>query len=143
VRSRRGVGAACRGGEGARRGRGSKARGRALAEGRRKGGENGKKEKKKRKEKRKGGERKKGNLRKKGKKRIKGKEKLEENFGENREIRKRIFGGISRFSGAGVISGTAVMARRASRRHRGKPGIPSEVADSGAGAARSERRWPE
>jgi hypothetical protein len=67
---------------------------------------------------------------------------LEENFGENREIMKRIFGGISRFSGAGVISGTAVMARRAGQRDRGKPGIPGEVADSSAGAARGERQWP-
>jgi hypothetical protein len=35
------------------------------------------------------------------------------------------------------------MARRAGRRDRGKSGIPDEVADSGAGAARGERRWPE
>jgi hypothetical protein len=33
-----------------------------------------------------------------------------------------------------------VMARRAGRRDRGKYGIPGEVADSGAGAARGERR---
>jgi hypothetical protein len=35
------------------------------------------------------------------------------------------------------------MARRADRRDRGKSGIPGEVADNGAGAARDERRWPE
>jgi hypothetical protein len=35
------------------------------------------------------------------------------------------------------------MARRAGRRDRGKSGILSKVADSGAGAARGERRWPE
>jgi hypothetical protein len=35
------------------------------------------------------------------------------------------------------------MARQAGRRDRGKPGIPGKVADSGAGAARGERRWPE
>jgi hypothetical protein len=43
----------------------------------------------------------------------------------------------------GVISGTTVMARKGGRRDRGKPGIPGEVADSGAGAARGEWRWPE
>jgi hypothetical protein len=36
-----------------------------------------------------------------------------------------------------------VMARRTGRRDRGMRGIPGEVADSGAGAARGERRWPE
>jgi hypothetical protein len=46
------------------------------------------------------------------------------------------------FSGFGVISRTAVMARRAGRRDRGKPGILGKVADSSAGAARGERRWP-
>jgi hypothetical protein len=51
--------------------------------------------------------------------------------------------GFSGFSGAGVISGTAVMARRAGRRDRGKPGIPGEVADSGAVAVCGERWWPE
>jgi hypothetical protein len=35
------------------------------------------------------------------------------------------------------------MARKGGRRDRGKPGIPGEVADSGAGAARGEWRWPE
>jgi hypothetical protein len=35
------------------------------------------------------------------------------------------------------------MARRDGWRGRGKPGIPGKVADSGAGAARGERRWPE
>jgi hypothetical protein len=44
---------------------------------------------------------------------------------------------------AGVISGTTVMARRAGRRDRGKPGIPGKVADNSVGAARGERRWPE
>jgi hypothetical protein len=67
---------------------------------------------------------------------------MEQNFGENREIRKRIFGGISRFSDAGVIFVTMVMARRGGRRDHGKPGIPGEVADNGAGAARGEWRWP-
>jgi hypothetical protein len=33
------------------------------------------------------------------------------------------------------------MARRAGRWDRGKSGIPSEVADNGAGAACGERRW--
>jgi hypothetical protein len=80
--------------------------------------------------------------RKREKEKKKVKEKREENFGKNREIRKRIFCGVSRFSGAGVISGTTVMARRAGRRDRGKLGIPGEVADSGAVAARGERRWP-
>jgi hypothetical protein len=42
-----------------------------------------------------------------------------------------------------VIFGTTVMARRTGRRDRGMPGIPGDVADSGTGAARSERRWPE
>jgi hypothetical protein len=49
---------------------------------------------------------------------------------------------FSRLSGAGVISGTTVMARRAGQRDRGKSGILGKVADSGAGAARGERRWP-
>jgi hypothetical protein len=35
------------------------------------------------------------------------------------------------------------MARRIGRRDRGMPGIPGEVADSGTGAARGERWWPE
>jgi hypothetical protein len=51
--------------------------------------------------------------------------------------------GFSGFSGVGVIFGTAMMARRADRRDRGKPGIPGKVADSGTWAARGERRWPE
>jgi hypothetical protein len=50
---------------------------------------------------------------------------------------------FSRFSGGGVISGSAVMARRAGRRDRGKPGFPSKVADSDAGAAHGEWRWPD
>jgi hypothetical protein len=51
--------------------------------------------------------------------------------------------GFPGFSDISVISGTAVMARRTGRRDRGKSGIPGEVADSGARAARGERRWPE
>jgi hypothetical protein len=51
--------------------------------------------------------------------------------------------GFPGFSDTGVISGTAVMARRAGRRDRGKSRIPGEVADSGTGAARGERWWPE
>jgi hypothetical protein len=51
--------------------------------------------------------------------------------------------GFLGFSGADVISGTAVTARRADLRDCGKSGIPGDVADSGAGAARGERRWPE
>jgi hypothetical protein len=47
------------------------------------------------------------------------------------------------FSGVSVIFRTAVMARRTDWRDRDMPGIPDEVADSGAGAARGERRWPE
>jgi hypothetical protein len=50
---------------------------------------------------------------------------------------------FSGFSGAGVISRTAVMAWRAGRRDRGKPGIPGKAAESGTGAARGERQWPE
>jgi hypothetical protein len=38
-------------------------------------------------------------------------------------------------SDTGVISGTAVMARRTGRRDRGKSGIPGKVADCGAVAA--------
>jgi hypothetical protein len=49
---------------------------------------------------------------------------------------------FSGLSGASIISGTAVMARLAGRRDRGKSGIPGKVADSGAGAARGERWWP-
>jgi hypothetical protein len=41
--------------------------------------------------------------------------------------------GFSGFSGVSVISWTAVMARRAGRRDRGKSGIPGVVADSGVG----------
>jgi hypothetical protein len=105
-------------------------------------GEKGTRERKERKE-RKKEKRKKKKPKEKGEKRKKVNEKLEENCGENREIRKRIFGGISRFSGANAIFGMAVMARRGGRRDHGKPGIPGEVVDNGVGAARSERRWPE
>jgi hypothetical protein len=34
-----------------------------------------------------------------------------------------------------------VMTRWTSRRDRGMPGISGEVANSGTGAARGERRW--
>jgi hypothetical protein len=51
--------------------------------------------------------------------------------------------GFSGFSGVSVISWTTVMARRAGRRDRDKSGIPGGVADSGDGAARGGRRWPE
>jgi hypothetical protein len=51
--------------------------------------------------------------------------------------------GFSDFSGVGVISGTVVMARRAEQWDDGKLEIPGKVADSGAGAARGERRWLE
>jgi hypothetical protein len=51
--------------------------------------------------------------------------------------------GCPSFSDTGVNSETAVMARRTGRWDRGIPGIPGRVADSGAGAARGERRWPE
>jgi hypothetical protein len=49
----------------------------------------------------------------------------------------RIFLG---FSDTGVNSGTAVMARRTSRRDRGVRRIPGVVADHGAGATRDGRR---
>jgi hypothetical protein len=51
--------------------------------------------------------------------------------------------GFQVFRVLGVISGMAVMARRAGRRDRCKPGIHGEVADSGAVAARGEWRCPE
>jgi hypothetical protein len=51
--------------------------------------------------------------------------------------------GFPGFSNTGVNSETAVMVRRTGRRDRGIPGIPGGVADSGARAARGERRWPE
>jgi hypothetical protein len=51
--------------------------------------------------------------------------------------------GFSGFSGVIVISGTAVMARRAGRRDRDKSGSPGGVVDSGAGVARGGRLWPE
>jgi hypothetical protein len=50
---------------------------------------------------------------------------------------------VSGFSGAGIISGTTVMARQAGRRDRGKSGILGKVGDSGVGAARGEQWWPE
>jgi hypothetical protein len=59
------------------------------------------------------------------------------------ESGKRIFASFPGFSDVGVISGTAVMARRAGRRDRGKSGISGEVADNCVGAAHGERRWPE
>jgi hypothetical protein len=51
--------------------------------------------------------------------------------------------GFPGFSDTGVIFGTTMMARRAGRQDRGKSGIPGEVTDNDAGAARGERRWPE
>jgi hypothetical protein len=45
------------------------------------------------------------------------------------------FAGFFRFPGVGVIFGTAVMARRTNQRDRGVRGIPSTVADRGAGEA--------
>jgi hypothetical protein len=76
---------------------------------------------------------------------VKGKEfrKLRGFLGKLGGREKGIFVGFSDFSGVGVISGMAVMARRAGQWDDGKPEIPGKVADSGAGAARGERRWPE
>jgi hypothetical protein len=54
----------------------------------------------------------------------------------SREIRGRVFCGFSGFLCVTLIFGTAVMARRTSRRDRGVRGIPGAVADRGAGAAR-------
>jgi hypothetical protein len=73
--------------------------------------------------------------------------KKEKGFRELREILGKLGGrekGIlwgSPVLGVGVILGTAVMARRTGWRDRGVHGIPGEVADSGVGAARGERRW--
>jgi hypothetical protein len=53
-----------------------------------------------------------------------------------KEILVEFFG----FSSVGIISGTAVMARRAGQRDRGVRGIPGAVADSGAGVAGDGRR---
>jgi hypothetical protein len=116
--------------------------------GRKEKGKEGKRKRKEEKErrkkigKRKG--RKKGNRGKgKRKKKEKGFKKLGEILGKLGERGKGIFAGFPGFSDAGVISGTSVMARRAGRQDRGKPGIPGKVADNGARAARGERRWPE
>jgi hypothetical protein len=48
--------------------------------------------------------------------------------------------GFPGLSDIAVISGTTVMARRTDRRDRGVRGIPSAVADNGAGAAGGGRR---
>jgi hypothetical protein len=76
---------------------------------------------------------------------VKGKEfrKLRGFLGKLGGREKGIFVGFSDFSGVGVISGTVVMARRAEQWDDGKLEIPGKVADSGAGAARGERRWLE
>jgi hypothetical protein len=86
----------------------------------------------------------------KGKRKIKGKKekdkgigKIGKFLGKTREKGEKILVEFSGFSGAGVISGTTLMARRAGRWDRGKPGIPGKVADSSAGAAHGERRWPD
>jgi hypothetical protein len=115
----------------------AEARGRAwaLAEGRRKEeGKTKRKEKEKGKRKgKKGGE--------KGKKDL---EKIEEILGKKSGGKvKGFFVGFSGFSGAGVISGITVMARRGGRRDRSKPEIPDEVADRGAVVALGgTTRWP-
>jgi hypothetical protein len=84
-----------------------------------------------------------GKRERKEKKKEKGFRKLKEILG-NLGGREKGFVGVFRFLlGVGVIFGTTVMARRTGRRDRGVRGIPSEVADSGAGAARGGRRWPE
>jgi hypothetical protein len=74
---------------------------------------------------------------------LKGFRKLGEILGKLGGRGKRIFVGFPGFSDTGVISGMVVMARRTGWRDRGKSRIPGEVADSGAGAARCERWWPE
>jgi hypothetical protein len=51
------------------------------------------------------------------------------------EKEEKIMVGFFSFSGAGAISGTTVMARRAGRRDRGKTEIPGDVADHGVVAA--------
>jgi hypothetical protein len=110
-------------------------------------------ERKERKE-RKRRERKRGNkeneIRKKGKGKKKKEKRKEKRFRKLGEILgklegrgKRDFVGFSCFSGVSMIFGTAVMARQTGRLDRGMPGIFGEVADSGAGAARCEWRWPE
>jgi hypothetical protein len=128
---------------------------RKKGEGRKKEGKKGKKErggKKKRKEgkvkkekkigKKKGKEK---GIREKGKKGKKGEgfRKLGEILGKLEGRGRRDFVGFSGFSGVSVIFGTVVMARRTGRRDRGLPRIPGKVADSGTGAARGVRRWPE
>jgi hypothetical protein len=69
--------------------------------------------------------------------------KFWEKLGKIREKGKRDFGGIFRVFGCRRDfrdGGDGAAGRPADR---GKPRIPGEVADSGAGAARGERRWPE
>jgi hypothetical protein len=99
------------------------------------GGEKEKKEKEIRKKEKKIGKRK--IRRRKKEKEFRKLGEIQGKLGE-RGKRLRIFLG---FSDTGVNSGTAVMARRTSRRDRGVRGIPGAVADSGAGAAR-DGRWP-
>jgi hypothetical protein len=79
----------------------------------------------------------------KRKRKEKGFRKLGEILGKLGGRGERDFVGFPGFSDTGVISETAVMARRIGRRDRGMRRIPGEVADSGAGVARGERRWPE
>jgi hypothetical protein len=117
---------------------------------RRREGKEGKRERKKRKGKenrKKGkgreGKKEKGKEKRKEKKKEEGFSKLGEILGKLGGRGKRDFVGFSGFSGVSVIFETTVMARRTVRRDRGMPGIPGEVADSDAGAARGERRWPE
>jgi hypothetical protein len=77
------------------------------------------------------------------KRREKGFRKLGEILGKLEGRGKRDVVGFSGFLGVSVIFGTAVMARQTGRRDRGVRGIPSVVADRGAGAARGGQRWPE
>jgi hypothetical protein len=104
-------------------------------EGRKKKGrkEKGKREKKNRKRK---------NRKRKGKRKEigKGREKRFRKLGEFLgKLGGRIFWGFP-LSGVSVIFGTAVMARRTSRRDRDVLGIPGAVADNGARAAGGGRR---
>jgi hypothetical protein len=121
---------------------------RARARERREKGKEGRKKRKDEKERKKKIGKRKG--KEKGKKTEKKEKKKEERFrklgeilGKLGERGKRDIVGFPGFSDTGVISGTTVMARRIDRRDHGKSGIPGEVADSGTGAARGGRRWPE
>jgi hypothetical protein len=77
------------------------------------------------------------------KRRENGFRKLGEILGKIEGRGKRDVVGFSDFSGVSVIFGTAVMARQTVRRDRDMRRIPGVVADSGAGAARGGRQWPE